>query len=217
MRQNKQDNQSKKRENMVTAATIKNRGWTESMIKLFLPEPDLFVTNPVYRSGPKMRLYLLSRVEEIEKTDAFLAAAANSEKRKKSARKAVDTKLKKLKQYIDNMDIKVPVIDLKKLFRKACQHHNHQKNQMQYSFPSIYADFIPANLKYSDENFLFRISVNYLRHQLTRYENELKKIVGKTGASEGYIEIKRKVLDAIAQAYPDLAEECQRQQEQIDI
>ncbi|GFG76150.1 hypothetical protein [Mycobacterium botniense] len=49
----------------VTLCTLKQRGWTDGAVKRFLGEPDALVTNPNYRSGPRMRLYDLPRVELI--------------------------------------------------------------------------------------------------------------------------------------------------------
>lgn len=57
----------------ITKSTLLNeRAWTERAIGLFLNAPDLVVPNPHYpRSAPPMRLFLLSRVEDAEATDAF--------------------------------------------------------------------------------------------------------------------------------------------------
>ena len=53
---------------------ISERGWTKGLIEDLLGEPDLLVDNPHYKTAPKMRLYFLDRVEEIEKTSPIFAA-----------------------------------------------------------------------------------------------------------------------------------------------
>lgn len=63
----------------------------------------------------------------------------------------------------------------------------------------------------SSPEFLERITVNYLRHELSSYENHLTRVAGQVGAEDAYWRIKEKVLDAIAGAYPHLAAECCRQ------
>ena len=65
--------------------------------------------------------------------------------------------------------------------------------------------------KHSDADFLDRITVNFLRHCWTKYENELAEIAGKVGAPEAYVTIKQMVLDEITEQYPWLAAECDRQ------
>ena len=53
--------------------------------------------------------------------------------------------------------------------------------------------------------------VNHIRHNLTAYDEELYEMKGKVGIGEAYILYKRKVLEAIAVAYPYLKEEVTRQ------
>lgn len=45
---------------------LKERGWSESLIKTFLGQPDWAVVNPHYKTGPKMRLYDPERVAKAE-------------------------------------------------------------------------------------------------------------------------------------------------------
>ena len=50
------------------------RGWTRSMIRRFLGEPDFSMPNPYYMSGAPMRLYDRARVGAIEQTHEFFDA-----------------------------------------------------------------------------------------------------------------------------------------------
>lgn len=70
----------------VSVAGLKSRGWTDSLIKTFLGEPDKLARNPHYSSSAPMRLYLLERVEAVERTPAFL------ERRSKLAEQAARRK-----------------------------------------------------------------------------------------------------------------------------
>lgn len=63
----------------------------------------------------------------------------------------------------------------------------------------------------SDPAFLSRISVNYLRHELCAYEDELAAVFGITGVWDATAHIRRKVYAAISAAYPELSGECDRQ------
>jgi hypothetical protein len=59
--------------------------------------------------------------------------------------------------------------------------------------------------------FLRRITVNWLRHECSSYEDLLVENYGRTGVEEALQVIRRRVYEAIAVAYPDLAGECRRQ------
>jgi len=59
--------------------------------------------------------------------------------------------------------------------------------------------------------FLHRITVNYLRHELTGYEAVLGSLRGLIGRAEASQLIRGRILAAIAEAYPWLAGECRRQ------
>ena len=50
-----------------------------------------------------------------------------------------------------------------------------------------------------------------LRHRYSSYERRLTEVYGKVGVREAYAQINQKVYDAIAAAYPTLAEECAAQ------
>jgi hypothetical protein len=74
----------------VSVAGLKARGWTDSLLRTFLGEPDKLAANPHYSSaGAPMRLYLLERVEAAERTSAFIERraklAAQTARRKATA------------------------------------------------------------------------------------------------------------------------------------
>jgi hypothetical protein len=67
----------------ITPFTMKGaRGWTGSLIKRFLGEPDKTAPNPHYRcTGAPMRLYLLSRVAAVEQSSDWQATREQVAKR----------------------------------------------------------------------------------------------------------------------------------------
>jgi len=71
-------------------------------------------------------------------------------------------------------------------------------------------DFRPVDAK-ADSDFLNRIEVNYIRHNLTEYDRELEEMAGKIGVKEAVIKIKNRILDSIAEKYPELKGECVKQ------
>lgn len=179
---------------LFTTSELKSRGWTDSLIRKFLEEHDETRPNPKYsNAGSPMKLYRRDRVERIEKSEEFREAKRKADDRKVSAKKAVETKLKKMQDYLDNLIIEVPKMKKETLIAAARQ--------------NSYLLDLPDHVEFSDE----RNCVNFLRHCETKYESELANIAGKTGASDAYYEIKEKVLNAIAEQYDWLVEECDRQ------
>lgn len=188
----------------LTKTDLLERGWTEAAIKRFAFEPDQLKRNPYYRSGSPMKFYLLDRIEAIEKTPEFIEWQQKSEKRKGFARRAVETKTVTLLAEVKQVTISVQRLPRKKLCDEACWHYNmRQLDRGQIGEAS----------RLSNREFLERIQVNYIRHQLSEYDGELKKLFRRVGKTEAYDILRRKVFDAIIDAYSYLRDECERQYE----
>jgi hypothetical protein len=76
----------------IGAAGLKERGWTESMIRDLLGEPDLYADNPHCRSAAPMRLWRLQRAEAAEAAPGFAAARERGERQCAAAAKAAETR-----------------------------------------------------------------------------------------------------------------------------
>lgn len=194
----------------ASKAGLKYRGWTESMIKHFFPEPHLQRPNPHYKSAPPMSLYRMPDIESVEQSEAFQALKSRAVKRRTGAKKAVDTKTEKLLASI-NKDVSLPVLKRRRRLHEAIEHYNDRQFERDFDRGDFSSD--PANEK-SDKKFLDRIQVNYLRHCVSDYENRLEDIYGRVGVSKAYIIIKNRVLDKIGEVYPWLKGECIRQKTQ---
>ena len=188
-----------KKDNYFSASGLKYRGWTDALIKRFLSEHDKECPNPYYRHAAPMRLYSAERVERIEESQAFKEAVEKSSKRKESAKKAavkaVETKKQKALEYAMTVEITIPRMNIKKLYRRACEHYNEiHYEHGKWAYP-----------KYCNTEFLSRISVNFLRHECSEYEEHLEELYGVTGKEVAYETIKRRVNEAIYNMYPELA------------
>jgi len=61
-----------------------------------------------------------------------------------------------------------------------------------------------------------RWTVNYIRHNLTKYDEMIEKeLVDRIGREAGHAVLKSKVLGQIAKAYPHVAFECNRQKDAL--
>jgi hypothetical protein len=178
------------------------RGWTDTLIRKFVPTPDDTKPNPYSKNAAPMQLYCPERIKSIEQTPEFQERFAKSAARKSGAKKGVQTKTANLRQKVSREKIGVPKFKMKKLIEKACDHYN--------ALQSFYNSDLFAS-EHSPLIFLQRICVNYLRHELTQYDEVLDKMKGKVGCNDVYWDVRDKVLDKIAEQYPMLAEECRRQ------
>jgi hypothetical protein len=183
---------------LLPASQLKQRGWTEALIIRFLGAPDDERPNPHYRSGPPMRLYNKHRVEQVEVSSEFREVQNSRRSKREAARKAIETKRRRLAEYVATVEITIPQLSKEELVRHACDHYNTARTDDNWASPD------------DDRAFLDRICVNYLRHR-PQYETELRKIAGKVACHDAYLNLKERVLDAIAEAYPWLSDECYRQ------
>lgn len=90
---------------LLAKSDLKKRGWTDSLIKRFLPEPDEIRPNPKYRSAAPMILYLAARVAAIEADCDFQAAMTETKCRQDHVARAVKTKRARLSNYIEMIEI----------------------------------------------------------------------------------------------------------------
>lgn len=194
-----------------TLTQLKNeRGWTDTIVRKLLGAPNATRPNPHFRSAARVRLYLQTRVNAIEQSEEWAALAQKASARRAAAEKGTQTKRENLLKYVDTVSIHVTIVSMDEATRSACENFNDTKGTI--ALKRGHYEFHEATLE-SDPLFLQRITVNYLRHGLTRYDHELGRLFGKVGVRQAYSRLIQKVFAAIAAAYPELAEECRRQVE----
>ena len=175
----------------ITKTELKKRGFTDSIIKKLNITYDKEKINPMYKSASTMKLYDLSKIESIEKTETFKELLKKSEKRKKSSKKAVQTKLDKNLEYINSMTITFKkTIPYKTLRDKAIDNYNNWN----YGRPSV----VNGNRDFNtiinyDDSRIDRIIINYVRHYRSNYEDILDEIKGKVGKGDLYKSLKDKI------------------------
>ena len=183
---------------MITPSTILSRlGWSKTILNNLLGEPDKR-RKQLGRSN-YLCLYLLERVEAAEKSEQFLNAQTALSIRKLSAQKAVETKVAKLMHAVSLM--KISVCKIKDVESHAIEAFNANRRNDEYWASTD-----------SDKAFLDRITVNFIRHELTEYDYSLLEVAGKTGVTNAVDAIRNKVYSAIADEYPEYDEECWRQE-----
>lgn len=190
----------------VTQSALLKRGWSLTMIRDFLGDPEKTRRNHAHPGGAPLKLYALERAlmsEQSERFQALSSARARSmEHRSVAARGAHARRRKELLAALEALPITVTSRADEALLRDAIENYNAR---------SAGKDAAPASPA-SDLAFLERIQVNYARHCLTRYDAVLEFTAAKSGVSEANQLIRERILDAIAEVYPHLEEECWRQQ-----
>jgi len=176
---------------------ISIRKWTDRLIKKYMPVPDEIRNNPHYGRASAMKLYKISRVESIEKNEQFLIDFQKTILRRKSSLKMVETKKDNLFIQISELPISVEIIPRNELITLVIDAYNDR---------NYYKDYL--TLRDLDQSTLERLTVNYIRHNLTEYEDHLYTIGDQVGKKEGARLLKEITHNCIGESYPDLTREC---------
>ena len=186
------------KKDFITKTDVKNRRqWTDSLIKKYIPQPDLIKMNPYFRGASEMKLYELRKIEEIEKLNEFQIDFQKSLKRKLVSKKTVQTKKEKLLTVIDSLEIKVECKERNQLIKESVDSYNNRRRDNDFN-----------EINEIDQDTLERLMVNYIRHRLTSYEKHLDTIFSKVGKNEAYLLLNKKIYNSISEIYPYLKEEC---------
>lgn len=192
----------------LSMAGLRSRGWTPGMVRQLLGEPDLLRSNPHFDAAPRTRLYRLDRIEKAELSEEFRAVSAAAARRSAAARAAALRRRREVLARIAAEPIDVPRLTARRLAELAVDHRNRRDAERAYERGRHAPD--PAAVQSADPPALDRWKVDYLRHRLTRYDQLLDGLHGSTGRAAAEELLRRRVYAAIADAYPDLARECER-------
>lgn len=191
-----------------TQTEVKQLGFSQKMIADFLPDPIL-KTNPMYKSASPMKLWKCSDVDSVLESEEFKVAFDKNKNRRAGAAKAVLTKQTKLHEEISQ---KIERISVKRIGFDALLSRTLFEKQDWYDYQSAIRNRAEERNAYSaDKQTKCRWMVNYVRHNLTEYDDTLYAISGKTGCHTEYLRYKHAVLTKIADVYPELRDECNRQ------
>jgi hypothetical protein len=182
----------------ITKTEIKTRRkWTESLITKYLPDPDLIKNNPMFRGASEMKLYKVSRIDEIEKCELFLIDFQKTSLRRKKSKKMVNTKTDNLLNKISNISISVKEYNRQELIKMVIDSYNQRNNHKE-----------PISQRETDQTTMERLMVNYIRHELTSYDDILMELYSKTGKEQAYKLLNERIYKSIGEVYPYLIEAC---------
>lgn len=195
----KQSNKGEGKEDLVSKTRLKEMGFTDSMIRDLLPVP-IEKANPMYRSAAPMKLWPRRIVDEAMGAAEFMERKALADKRRASAAKGVAKRRESTREHFDRL---ISEIEVEKLPVAEVMKRSLEDRRLLNESRGVYGK--------APERTLERWAVNYIRHNLTDYDEGLYSAKGEVGTHEEYERYKCAVLDAIADAYPALRGECRRQ------
>lgn len=232
---------------MITQSTILTMGWTKTMIKNLLPEPTEKPNPHYKCAAPMKlwERETVLEVMKTENFNNALEKANKRKNSAKRAVKTKEKRLmEKMVELANSFDIKViPDDELIEMVlkdnenrikenlykhmdyceRKLISWNRHYYNEFE-SYEDICDAYEFACCEYKNFEFhtpneetLKRWIVNYIRHNLIKYDLTLYENKGKVGKDEAYPVLKKAVLDRIAITYPQYADECKRQAETIGV
>ncbi|RSS32416.1 hypothetical protein [Streptomyces sp. WAC08241] len=103
----------------VSLAGVRRRGWTDAMVRDLLGTPDVQGRDPRRWSLAPVRLYLLARVETVERTPEFAGAAECSRARSSAAGACAERRRAAVLTAIRAEPIEVPRLPGPELERRA--------------------------------------------------------------------------------------------------
>lgn len=205
----------KKQSPFYNRSQLKERGWTDTAIDRFMKSPDLLSKNR-RRRGAKIKLYDKDRAHTAESSPAWKAWKQKSQKRsdamKASAAKKRNETLSEVNTVLDTLHLSNDVtgLDYATLKSKASENFLRIENNRAQRRKNYTPEKITSR---RTDKFFHRIITNWLRHDGTTYDSRLDELFNKIGVNDGKVMIRTRIYDLIAQEYPYLADECERQNE----
>ena len=179
----------------ISLSSLKDRGWTESIIKRYALQHDKEAVNPYYRSAAPIKLYELHKIEAIEATEEFKELQSATLKRKEAAKKAAETKMQSMKDYVHSIEIKMPMSSKEQVFRRAVAHYNAL-----WEWRGCYDKHI-SDYRILDNATLERLTANMIRHSMTDYDSVLERNYGKVGVEYAHDYLKEKINKMVHDTY----------------
>lgn len=191
------DKYPKKLDEKIIMKALIERGWTKSIVKKFYPDHE----EHWYKSDKVCYLYCLSIVKRIEASEDFKKAIVKSDVRRQTARKSRDERNNKLIEIINGMNIRVPTKNIDYLKREAIKAWEAWNTWKLMEGRRVESTKWEPNYNSEESK---RITCNYIRHELTNYDEMLAHFLNNFNKNEVYGPLHGKYLNAIYDKYPEL-------------
>ena len=106
---------------------LKERGWTEAIVRRLLGAPDGTMRNPVFHSGARMGLGRVDRVHAAQSTEEWARAVDAAHEQSELGLRSAQRRREKVLQVLDDLPVPLPDLDRETLTREACDHYNRAR------------------------------------------------------------------------------------------
>lgn len=155
-----------------------------------------------------LKLYLQGHEEEIEiATDELRDQEAILRFNHLPKRSSVK-KWHKLVVNADSLNVYVPIVSYEALVEGAVKNYNQIQDDKERRF--LKSSGLIAH-RHSSPDFLHRLIFNFIMHELTSYESDLRRLADLAKTRNVYIQIRMMYINEISRVYPFLTEECEKQ------
>jgi hypothetical protein len=187
-------------ETCLTTASLRERGWTDAMIREYLGEPDATRPNPRYWSAAPMKLYLAERAEAAEASPEWVERERLGARRRAAGVTAADRKRAETQALARQLAaVLVSSLVVPADPRRAAIEAYNNWHSASCTCPG-WRDlgFCGKHADASDSpDFLHRITVNYARHELTGYDRAYNQLARRTGRENAHVILRSAVNAAI--------------------
>ena len=189
----------------LTMAGLRERGWTDAMIREYLGEPDATRPNPRYWSAAPMRLYLAERAEAAQASPEWAERKTLGARRRAAGLATAHRKQEETEALARQLaaDL-VASLGFPANPQQAAIEAYNQWHSDGCTCPGWRElGFCDKRADASDSpEFLHRITVNYARHRLTGYDRAYNRLAGRVGHQDAH-EILRAEVNAAIEAKLD--------------
>jgi hypothetical protein len=185
----------------LTLSDLRGRGWTDAMVREYLGEPDATRPNPVYRSAAPVRLYLAERAEAAQAIPAWAERKARAARRSATGVAVAGRKRAETEELAGQLATELTArLVLPADLRQAAIVGYNKWHAHGCTCPDWRTDgFCDKRADASDAlEFLRRITINYVRHTLTGYDDAYGQLARRVGHQDAHELLRAKVNAAIA-------------------
>ena len=199
---------------MITKTMVKERGWSDRMIDIYLPPPKEF-RNPRYKRAAPMKKWEESVVIEAEKSAEFQADMVKKNKRSKAMIKVHDQKRIEILEFVQNLAIQVTPMKPEELREETLSEQQDLYDRKYNCWCDARYDVL-LYAKDADETTIRQWEVDFIRHtqidfkEYMAYVEQMRELFGNPEKYKAHLLLKTKIYSKIAEVYPDLAGECER-------
>ena len=188
-----------------TGSTLKQRGWTPTLIHDLLGPPDSTTPNPHFRNAAPMQLYSQERVEAAEAAGKFQQNPQGVQGRRQAALKAAETRSRNAVRWATRTEIfpHRPTHSMRELQEKSVIHRNEHAERSPRNRENPDFEYMPQPSRL-DRETLDRLCVNFPRHECSDYACTLAETFGQTGKETAIGVIRLRIYREITRRWPDL-------------